>query len=108
MAGTDSGSSPSLTGFDVFMDGNLLLHTPATSCIIRDLSNGTHTFGVKAIYAEGESALTEHTFTVQTSGAEALEDVNAAHRQRYDLLGRRVSETSKGIVIENGNKTITQ
>jgi hypothetical protein len=46
-------SSRSLSGYDIYLDGNYYTTVHDTECEFTDLTNGNHTAGVKAVYSSG-------------------------------------------------------
>ncbi|MEG2238942.1 MAG: carboxypeptidase regulatory-like domain-containing protein [Bacteroidales bacterium] len=62
------------TKYDVYLDNTKVGQTEETSFLFKDLSNGKHTAGVKAIYTSGESALSTLDFNVGVGTEERIEN----------------------------------
>lgn len=100
-----AGSASSLCTFEIYVDGNKYAETDKNIFTLDSLAPGTHTIGVKAIYASGESEMTEITVTVgETTGIYSLttSQPHALTTSVYNLNGQKVGRNYRGIVIKNG------
>ena len=74
---------------------------------ITNLSDGSHTVGIKAIYQNGESDIAYYTFNVTTSISNIVESP-AGMVETYNLSGQKVNRKSQlpsGIyIVKSGNK----
>ena len=95
-----------VTSYNVYRDGELIATVDATdtSYIDTTAGEGTHSYGVTALYGTTESALS-NAVTGITTGIKAAESVLRATSTVYDLQGRRVSTVRKpGLYIVDGCK----
>ena len=92
--------------FDIYLDGQKIGETTTPTFTLTLPDGGYHVVGIRAIYQNGESELTEYAF----GDATAISTVAAASstgNTLYDLQGRRIGgQPAKGIYIKNGKKTI--
>ena len=102
-----------LRGYNLYLDGEVVATkgTDAKAYSFNDLNNADmHWYGVSATYDTGESS------PVYRMNAAAVSGVNEAFfdgpRQlesvSFDLMGRRVSPDTKGIIIVDGKKVINR
>lgn len=92
--------------YRVYLDGELEAETEESSYTFADLSEGEHTLGVQAVYATGQSSITEITVSI-ASGIDAISAAEAAEQPMFDLSGRRIIGTSKqGLYIWQGGKKL--
>lgn len=56
------------TSYDVYLDNRKLVNTTETEYLLQNLSEGSHTAGVVARYASGDTEMATVDFTVTTSG----------------------------------------
>lgn len=63
------------TGYDVYLDGVKLASTTATEYLLENLTDGTHTAGVTARFASGDTEMSTIDFAVLLSG---IGDVESA------------------------------
>ena len=100
-----AGSASSLCTFEIYVDGNKYAETDKNVFTLGSLAPGTHTIGVEAIYASGESDMKEITVTVgETTGIYSLTTSKPHNRTTsvYNLNGQKVGRNYRGIVIKNG------
>lgn len=89
-------------GYDVYLDDELVAHTEEPSYMFSNLSAGTHTAGVEAVYASGRSSRT--TITLNTATGISTLDAHTAEAPVYNVMGQRVSASYKGIKVQQGRK----
>ncbi len=63
-------------GYDVYLNGEKVASTNETSHLFENLPNGSHTAGVTARYASGETAMATVSFDITQSGIESAETVD--------------------------------
>ncbi len=64
--------APTFSNFDVYVDGNKVASTQATSYTVTGLEEGDHTASVVAVYAEGESEPATVNFNVKLGGVDEV------------------------------------
>ncbi|MBQ9645076.1 MAG: choice-of-anchor J domain-containing protein [Prevotella sp.] len=96
-----------VTAYNVYRDGQLIATVDAADTAYTDTTagEGTHTYGVTALYGTTESALSNAVEGVTTGIKPAAEHTLRAASAVYDLQGRRVSAMrSPGLYISGGRK----
>lgn len=102
------GESSSLCTYEIYVNGEKYATTSQNTLTLPSLAPGTYVIGVKAIYASGESEITE--ITVVVSDATAVHQIQLSGSRSvtatplYNLSGQRVNGDYRGIVISNGKK----
>ena len=71
-AGKPRRVAPTFSNFDVYVDGNKVASTEATSYTVSGLAEGDHTASVVAVYAEGESEHATVNFNVKLNGVDEV------------------------------------
>lgn len=96
----------SLTGYNVYRDGVKVNSQPVAATTFTDNApTGTHTYAVSAVYDEGESGLSNSVeASTTTSIAQPSAAATADGGKAYDLEGRRINGTPRGLFIKNGKK----
>jgi hypothetical protein len=93
--------------FEIYIDGVKIGESVVPSYKITNLSDGSHTVGIKAIYQSGESDIAYYTFNVTTSISNVVESP-AGMVETYNLSGQKVNRKSQlpsGIyIVKSGNK----
>lgn len=59
--------------YEVYLDGNKLGETAQTEWLLENLAQGSHSAGVKAVYASGASEMALVNFVVGSSGIEGID-----------------------------------
>lgn len=86
------------TEYEVWLDGNKLGTTTATEYLLENLTEGSHTAGVKSVYASGVTELSTIQFEVSLSG---VENISGARQVIYSENGAIVVKgTSEGETVE--------
>lgn len=109
----DSSAAQQLTlvGYNIYRDGVKVNSTPVQGNQFTDtVGGGQYTYTVTAVYDKGESRFSNAAKAEVASGIETAETATAAdvNAPRYDLSGRRVGKTFKGLYISNGKKLISK
>ena len=109
----DSSAAQQLTlvGYNIYRDGVKVNSTPVQGNQFTDtVGGGQYTYTVTAVYDKGESRFSNAAKAEVASGIETAETATAAEANapRYDLSGRRVGKTFKGLYISNGKKLISK
>lgn len=90
--------------YEIYLDKEKAGQTEEPSFTFTDLTPGSHTIGVRAVYKNGYSELTEQTFVV--SGIESITSTPESMTETYyDLHGRRLNnapESGMYIIKQNG------
>ena len=92
--------------YEIYIDGTLHGTSQTPRYTATGLTPGRHTIGIKAVYLNGESAVTE--YTIDVSGITAIiSDGTDGPDALYDLAGRRVdpATAAPGIYISISNGT---
>lgn len=95
--------------YEISLDGTKVGESVEPKYTLTDVSAGSHTAGIKAVYASGASEITEYTFNV-VDGIEHLTTggIVSGPTHYYNLSGQEVKSTNlpKGVyVIKSGNTT---
>ena len=99
-----------VVNFEITLDGKTYAVVDEPFIELTDLTPGTHTIGVKAIYKSGASEEAFYTFTSAT----AINKVTLDSRSGdvYNIYGQKVSNTNSnfqpGIYIRNGKKVLVK
>ena len=106
-----------LTGYNIYRDGKFVANVPADTTSFVDTTcpdNGTYTYAVTAVYADGESAPVAATPVIVS----AIDNANAANGKTYTVYtvdGKRISKDAKsidglkkGIYIVNDKKAVVK
>lgn len=93
--------------FDIFLDGQKVGESTMPAYVFGQLTPGSHTIGVKAIYKSGESDMTEYVVDV----ADGISHIAAPATQPadyYTLQGTRLSQPSqaRGVLLMKQGNTI--
>lgn len=96
--------------FEIYVDGTLAGTSQTPAYTVTGLAPGRHTIGIKAVYLNGESAVTG--YTVDVAGIPAVgADATAGPAALYDLTGRRVDRATAApgvyISVTNGKSAKT-
>ncbi|MDD7273025.1 MAG: choice-of-anchor J domain-containing protein [Prevotella sp.] len=96
-----------LLGYNIYRDGEKVNAQPVTTMTYADkATDGTHEYVVTAVYDAGESLISNAVSAV-TNGITDLNVTTKEGEERiYDLSGRRVKETARGVYIINGKKIV--
>lgn len=100
-----------LIGYNIYRDGVKVNDTPVTDTKFTDKVGGAHLYNVTAVYDKGEARFSntaEVTAAAGISEVETTTDATDENAPRYDLSGRRVSKSYKGIYISKGKKHIAK
>ena len=100
-----------LIGYNIYRDGVKVNDTPVTDTKFTDKVGGAHLYNVTAVYDKGEARFSntaEVTAAAGISEVETATDATDENAPRYDLSGRRVSKSYKGIYISKGKKHIAK
>ncbi len=95
--------------FEITLDGNPYAVVDEPFVELTDLSEGSHTIGVKAIYKSGASEEAFYTFTATTAINTVTLDSHSS--DVYNIYGQKISNNNRsnfqpGIYIRNGKKVI--
>lgn len=106
-----------LTGYNIYRNGEFVANVSADATSFVDTTcpgNGTYTYAVTAVYADGESDPVAATPVIVT----AIDNVNAANGDTYTVYtvdGKRISKDAKsidglkrGIYIINDKKAVVK
>ena len=106
-----------LTGYNIYRNGEFVANVPADATSFVDTTcpdNGTYTYAVTAVYADGESAPVAAVPVIVT----AIDNANAADGKTYTVYtvdGKRVSKDAKsigglkkGVYIVNDKKAVVK
>lgn len=92
--------------YEVYLDGNKLTETNETQFLLKNLSTGTHSAGVKSVYASGATEMAQVNFLVLTSGIDEIASdgyVVNAHNGIIEISG--VSAEDHIIVADMSGRT---
>ena len=96
-----------LAGYNVYRNGIKQNETLLASTSYTDNSiDADATYKVTAVYDKGESAYSNEAQVTVSDGITELESPDIENNVFYDLSGRRVNISKKGIYIQNGRKII--
>lgn len=95
--------------YEIYLDGTLAGTSATPSFTLAAPGAGDHTVGIKAVYKNGESEMTEYTIT--SSGIDAVMAGSSEGAETlYDLTGRRIDRraAAPGIYISVKNDKSTK
>lgn len=102
----EAGAAVGDCSYRIYLDGELAAETDERSYTFTDLTEGTHTIGVQAVYATGNSAITEIDVTI-TSGINSVTVARDGADKLFDLSGRELKTAPKhGVYLQNGRKMV--
>ncbi len=106
-----------VTGYNIYRDGEFIASVPATVTSFVDATypeDGTYTYAVTAVYADGESAPVEAAPVVVSM----IDNINATNGKTYTVYtvdGKRVAKDAKsidglkkGVYIVNDKKAVVK
>lgn len=93
--------------FDVYVDGQFVGSAEKSEYVLPVLTEAPHVIGIKAIYQNGESLMTEYQLDL-TSGIAmpCIPELSTSTSQFTTLSGQKVSNPGKGVYIVNKKKFI--
>lgn len=96
-----------LSGYNVYKNGACITEAPvpANSFTDADGKPGDY-YRVTAVYNNGESQMSNYVIYIDELGIAEMEETISDDKACYDIMGRRVNDNYKGIVISNGKKLI--
>lgn len=99
---------PSLSGYNIYRDGELVGTATSGSTTWTDNGAGSesHTYYITAVYSEGESPLSNPTslatgITGVKGNTETVKDSTL-----YNLSGQRVPSSYRGVIVRKGKKIV--
>ena len=94
--------------FEIYIDGTKVAETTTPSFVLPELSAAQHTIGIKAVYQSAESQTVDYLLDLTTGVGALLNDKGQMRNDKvfYDLQGRQVVPTAKGLYIVNGKKHV--
>ena len=94
------GKKCTVTGYNIYRDNKLVATVGADAASYTDVpaEGGSHTYKVSALYAEGESELSDAA-DVTTGISMAETGCGNGKAQVYDIAGRRLDNMAKGLNI---------
>lgn len=94
------GKKTEVTGYNIYRDGKLAGTVDARTTTFADTpqQSGAHTYRITALYAEGESELSDAADTTTGISSVSAADGNGS-TQVFDLTGRRIDRLSNGVSI---------
>lgn len=108
----DSSAAQQLTlaGYNIYRDGVKVNSAPVQGTEFTDTEGGEHSYTVTAVYDKGESRFSNTTKTKPTTGIQTVDSAssNTESNADFDISGRRVKKTHKGLIISNGKKIINK
>lgn len=95
-------SQLTLLGYNIYRDGMKLNVSPLTATTFTDqnVTAGSHTYVVTAVYEEGESTPSPEAVVSETDGITRTLENNNSISQQYNVMGQIVKRSSHGIVLQ--------
>lgn len=96
-----TGKPLTLVGYQVYRDGEVIATTTETSYVDVVDNAANHTYNVTALYAEGESGLSNDAYFV--TGIDFISNEKNNVSRTYDLMGRQQKSNATGFSIQVKN-----
>lgn len=101
-----------LKGYNIYCDNQLVGTADAEATSFEHptgtFASGLHTYHVTAVYAEGESPLSNAAPVAVISGIDDVQRSTSNVQRFYNLNGQQLKNAQKGVLIHNGSKKLVK
>ena len=101
-----------LKGYNIYCDNQLVGTADAEATSFEHptgaFASGLHTYHVTAVYAEGESPLSNAAPVAVISGIDDVQRSTSNTQRFYNLNGQQLKNAQKGVLIHNGSKMLVK